>query len=83
MTRHGRTARARPHGERGSLSVQLVVIMPVLFTIAFAGMQAGLYFYGRSAALSAATTGAQGRRRRRRHPRRLRTGRGGVHRQPG
>ncbi|MGC3994770.1 MAG: TadE/TadG family type IV pilus assembly protein [Propionicimonas sp.] len=39
--------------------MQMVVIMPVLFTIAFTGMQAGLYFYGRSAALSAATTGAQ------------------------
>lgn len=46
------------HDERGSMSVQMVVIMPLLFLIAFTGLQAGLYFYGRSAALSAATTGA-------------------------
>ncbi len=46
-------------GERGSMSVQMVVLMPLLFGIAFTGLQAGLYFYGRSAALSAATTGAR------------------------
>ena len=45
--------------ERGSMSVQMVVLMPLLFGIAFTGMQAGLFFYGRSAALSAATTGAR------------------------
>lgn len=33
--------------------------MPVLFGIAFTGLQAGLYYYGRSAAMSAATTGAR------------------------
>lgn len=53
-------SRARPvRGERGSASVQMVVIMPLLFLIAFTGLQAGLYFYGRSGALSAATTGAR------------------------
>ena len=45
--------------ERGSVSIQMVVLMPVLFAIAFTGLQAGLYFYGRSAALAAATTGAR------------------------
>ena len=45
--------------ERGSMSIQMVVLMPVLFSIAFTGVQAGLFFYGRSAALSAATTGAR------------------------
>ena len=54
-----RTCCRLPHGERGSLSVQMVVIMPLMFVIAFTGLQAGLYFYGRSAALSAATTGAR------------------------
>ncbi len=59
MTRPATRPRARPlRGERGSVSVQMVVIMPMLFGIAFTGLQAGLYFYGRSAALSAATTGA-------------------------
>ena len=37
----------------------MVVLMPLLFGIAFTGMQAGLFFYGRSAAMSAATTGAR------------------------
>lgn len=37
------------------MSVQMVVLMPLLFGIAFTGMQAGLFFYGRSAA----TTGAR------------------------
>lgn len=45
--------------ERGSVSIQLAVLMPVLFSIAFTGLQTGLFFYGRSAALSAATLGAR------------------------
>jgi len=45
--------------ERGAVSIQMVVLMPVLFAIAFTGLQAGLYFYGRDAALAAATTGAR------------------------
>jgi Flp pilus assembly protein TadG len=59
MIRPARTRSRLPHGERGSISVQMVVIMPLMFLIAFTGLQAGLYFYGRSAALSAATTGAR------------------------
>ncbi len=60
MTRPATRPRARPvRGERGSASVQMVVIMPLLFGIAFTGLQAGLYFYGRSTAMSAATTGAR------------------------
>jgi Flp pilus assembly protein TadG len=54
-----RTLRHRAFDERGSMSVQMVVLMPLLFGIAFTGMQAGLFFYGRSVALSAATTGAR------------------------
>jgi|UPI000371117A Flp pilus assembly protein TadG len=57
-TNHAHRLRSR-RGERGSVSVQMVVIMPVMFTIAFTGLQAGLYFYGRSAAMAAATTGAR------------------------
>lgn len=58
-TKPARESRFSPGDERGSASVQMVVIMPVMFTIAFTGLQAGLYFYGRSAALSAATIGAR------------------------
>ena len=53
--RHDRAA----FDERGSTSVQMVVLMPLLFGIAFTGLQAGLFFYGRSAAMSAATTAAR------------------------
>ncbi len=41
------------------MSIQLVVLMPALFAIAFTGLQAGLFYYGRSAAMSAATTAAR------------------------
>lgn len=37
----------------------MVVLMPLLFTIAFTGLQAGLYYYGRSAAQAVANTGAR------------------------
>ena len=52
--------RSRPgRDERGSVSIQMVWLMPVLFAIVFVGLQAGLFYYGRAAAMSAATTGAQ------------------------
>lgn len=50
---------SRSRDERGSVSIQLVVLMPALFAIAFTGLQAGLYYYGRSAAMSAATIAAR------------------------
>ena len=53
------TLRSRARDERGSMSIQLVVLMPALFAIAFTGLQAGLFYYGRSAAMSAATTAAR------------------------
>lgn len=37
----------------------MVVLMPLMFTIAFTGLQAGLYYYGRSAAQAVANTGAR------------------------
>jgi len=49
----------RHHDERGSTSIQMTVLMPLLFLIVFTALQAGLYFYGRAAALSAATMGAR------------------------
>ena len=55
----GGASRLRARDERGSVSVQLVVLMPLMFTIAFTGLQAGLYYYGRSAAQAVATTGAR------------------------
>jgi Flp pilus assembly protein TadG len=37
----------------------MVVLMPLLFGLVFTGLQAGLYFYGRTAASSAASVGAR------------------------
>jgi Flp pilus assembly protein TadG len=55
-----RRARARPSdAETGSVTIQLTVLIPVLFLIAFTGMQAALFFYGRSAASAAALAGAR------------------------
>jgi Flp pilus assembly protein TadG len=46
-------------GERGAAgSVQLVIIMPLLMGLFLAAMQAAMYYYGRSAAISIAQTGA-------------------------
>ncbi|MBN9103582.1 MAG: pilus assembly protein [Propionibacteriaceae bacterium] len=38
--------------------MQLVVVMPLLMGFFLAGMQAALYYYGRTAAISIAQTGA-------------------------
>jgi Flp pilus assembly protein TadG len=55
--RHPRPHRGR--GERGAAgSVQLVIIMPLLMGLFLAAMQAAMYYYGRSAAISIAQTGA-------------------------
>lgn len=48
-----------PRGERGAVgSIQLVVVMPLLMGFFLAGMQAALFYYGRTAAISIAQTGA-------------------------
>ena len=49
----------RVRDERGSASIQVVVLLPVLFGLLFTALQIGLYFYGRTAASSIATVGAR------------------------
>ena len=49
----------RVRDERGSASIQVVVLLPVLFGLLFTALQIGLYFYGRTAASSIATLGAR------------------------
>lgn len=44
--------------ERGSVSVQLTLLMPVLLLIVWVAMGAAVYHFGRTAALSAAQSGA-------------------------
>lgn len=55
----GPCARAGGRGERGAVgSVQLVVVLPLLMGLFMAGMQAAMYYYGRTAAISIAQAGA-------------------------
>jgi Flp pilus assembly protein TadG len=55
----GRPARAYWRGERGAVgSVQLVVVLPLLMGLFMAAMQAAMFYYGRTAAISIAQTGA-------------------------
>lgn len=52
-----------PHGglstERGSGTIQLVVLMPLLFTLLFAGVQGAMFYHARSVAIAAAQEGAR------------------------
>ncbi len=47
------------HRERGAASIQVVVLMPVLFLLLFVGMQAALIYHGRTVAIAAAQEGAR------------------------
>ena len=46
-------------GERGSASIQMVVLLPVLFSVMFLGMQAALFYHARTVAIAAAQEGAR------------------------
>ncbi len=49
----------RTRDQRGAIgSAQLVIVMPLLMGLFLAAMQAAMYYYGRSAAISIAQTGA-------------------------
>ena len=62
-TRHLPTRRRRGRGllgrERGSSSIELVLLMPVLFSVMFLGMQAALHYHARTIAIAAAQEGAR------------------------
>ena len=45
--------------ERGSATIQFVVLLPISFGLLFTALQIGLYFYGRTAASSTASVGAR------------------------
>jgi Flp pilus assembly protein TadG len=52
----------RPAGrarEGGSVSIQMVVLMPALFSVMFLGMQAALMYHARTVAIAAAQEGAR------------------------
>lgn len=44
--------------ERGSVSAQLVVLLPLMMLIVWIAMSAAMFYYGRTAALSSAQSGA-------------------------
>lgn len=56
-TRFG--VRAEAHRERGSSSIQMVILMPALFAVMFLGLQGALWFHARSVAIAAAQEGAR------------------------
>ena len=49
----------RVRGERGSASLQLAVLLPVLFGVMFLGLQAALIYHARTVAIAAAAQGAR------------------------
>lgn len=65
MTRRAPLAKPRPthrvsgRHERGSATIQLVVLLPALFSLMFLGVQAALMYQGRTVALAAAQEGAR------------------------
>src|ERR1035437_1253195 len=52
-------ARMAAGRERGSSSIQMVILMPALFSIMFLGMQGALYYHARTVAIAAAQEGAR------------------------
>ena len=51
--------RLRLRGERGSASLQLAALLPVLFGVMFLGLQAALIYHARTVAVAAAAQGAR------------------------
>ena len=51
--------RTQGSSDRGSASLEIVIIMPVIFMIIFGGVQTGLYYYARNVAVAAAQEGAR------------------------
>ena len=53
------TSSSRRRDERGSVSIQLVILLPALFAVMFLGMQAALFYHARTVAIAAAQEGAR------------------------
>lgn len=52
-------ANLRGRNERGSVTIQMVFLMPALFLVMFLGLQGALYYHAREVALAAAQEGAR------------------------
>lgn len=55
----GPTQRHRTRDDRGSVAVQMALLLPALFAVMFLGVQASLYYHARTVALAAAEEGAR------------------------
>jgi Flp pilus assembly protein TadG len=53
------SSRRRNRDEHGSVTIQMVFLMPALFAVMFLGLQAALYYHAREVALAAAQEGAR------------------------
>ena len=53
------TSSSRHRGERGSVSIELIILLPALFAVMFLGMQAALFYHARTVAIAAAQEGAK------------------------
>jgi Flp pilus assembly protein TadG len=53
------TSSSGPRSERGSVSIELVILLPALFAVMFLGMQAALFYHARTVAIAAAEEGAR------------------------
>lgn len=49
----------RNRHERGSVTIQMVFLLPALFSVMFLGLQGALYYHARTVALAAAQEGAR------------------------
>jgi Flp pilus assembly protein TadG len=54
-----RRASQRPDGERGIVTIEAIILMPLLFLLIFAIVQAGLYYHAQSTARSIANGAVQ------------------------
>ncbi len=53
------TSSSRHRSEHGSVSIELVILLPALFAVMFLGMQAALFYHARTVAIAAAEEGAR------------------------
>ena len=53
------SSRRRRRDDRGSVSIELVILLPALFALMFLGMQAALIYHARTVAIAAAQEGAR------------------------
>src|SRR3954464_8232096 len=53
------SSRRERRDQHGSVSIELVILLPALFTIMFLGMQGALFYHARTVAIAAAQEGAR------------------------